>query len=90
MVVSSNGAQMGVRASARGLKAGEFLLAATIDRAATMHAKTLYLLTNRQCEAAIYLYEKLGFRHDAEIMEKYGSRYERCDVAMRYCGQPNE
>ena len=81
--------KMGVRASARGLKAGEFLLAATIDRAATMHAKTLYLLTNSRCEAAIHLYEKLGFRHDAEIMEKYGSRYERCDVAMRYCGKPN-
>ncbi|MBW8077676.1 MAG: GNAT family N-acetyltransferase [Gallionella sp.] len=78
--------KMGVRASARGLKAGEFLLAATIERATAMHAKTLYLLTNRRCEAAIHLYEKLGFRHDAEIMEKYGSRYARCDVAMRYRG----
>jgi DNA-binding MarR family transcriptional regulator len=78
--------KMGVRASARGLKAGEFLLAATIERAASMHAKTLYLLTNRRCEAAIHLYEKLGFRHDAQIMEQYGSRYERCDVAMRYHG----
>ena len=81
--------KMGVCASARGLKAGEFLLAATIDRAAAMNAKTLYLLTNRRCEAAIHLYEKLGFRHDAEIMEKYGSRYERCDVALRYRGRPN-
>ncbi len=81
--------KMGVCASARGLKAGEFLLAATIDRAAAMNAKTLYLLTNRRCEAAIHLYEKLGFCHDAEIMEKYGSRYERCDVALRYRGRPN-
>jgi DNA-binding MarR family transcriptional regulator/GNAT superfamily N-acetyltransferase len=82
--------KMGVRARARGLKAGEFLLAATIERAATMHVKTLYLLTNRRCEAAIHLYEKLGFRHDAEIMEQYGSRYERCDVAMRYRGKLEE
>src|SRR5580700_4211054 len=76
--------KMGVRVSARGLKAGEFLLAAIIDRAKAMRAETLYLLTNRRCEAAIHLYEKLGFEHDAEIMAKYGSRYERCDVAMRY------
>jgi DNA-binding MarR family transcriptional regulator/N-acetylglutamate synthase-like GNAT family acetyltransferase len=78
--------KMGVLASARGLKAGEFLLAAIIDRAKTIGAETLYLLTNRRCEAAIHLYEKLGFQHDAEIMAKYGSRYERSDVAMRYKG----
>jgi N-acetylglutamate synthase-like GNAT family acetyltransferase/DNA-binding MarR family transcriptional regulator len=78
--------KMGVRASARGLKAGEFLLAAIIDRAKAMRAETLYLLTNKRCEAAIHLYEKLGFQHDAEIMAEYGSRYERCDVAMRYSG----
>jgi len=78
--------KMGVRASARGLKAGEFLLSAMIDRAKAMHAETLYLLTNKRCEAAIHLYEKAGFRHDAEIMARYGSRYERCDVAMRYRG----
>jgi N-acetylglutamate synthase-like GNAT family acetyltransferase/DNA-binding MarR family transcriptional regulator len=78
--------KMGVRACARGLKAGEFLLSAMLDRAKTMGAKTLYLLTNKKCESAIHLYEKLGFQHDAEIMEKYGARYERCDVAMRYRG----
>jgi N-acetylglutamate synthase-like GNAT family acetyltransferase/DNA-binding MarR family transcriptional regulator len=78
--------KMGVLASARGLKAGEFLLAAIIDRAKTMGVETLYLLTNRRCEAAIHLYEKLGFQHDAEIMARYGSRYERSDVAMRYTG----
>lgn len=76
--------KMGVRASARGLKAGEFLLAATIARAQAMQADPLYLLTNARCEAAIHLYEKLGFRHDAQIMAKYGARYARCDVAMRY------
>ena len=78
---------MGVRESARGLKAGEFLLAAVIQRAEELGADTLYLLTNARCAAAIHLYEKLGFQHDAEIMAKYGARYERCDVAMRYVGQ---
>jgi DNA-binding MarR family transcriptional regulator/N-acetylglutamate synthase-like GNAT family acetyltransferase len=76
--------KMGVRASARGLKAGEFLLGAAIDRAQAMHADPLYLLTNARCQAAIHLYEKLGFHHDAQIMAQYGARYARCDVAMRY------
>lgn len=78
--------KMGVRETARGLKAGEFLLEAMIARAQAMGADTLYLLTNHACEAAIHLYEKLGFVHDAGIMAEYGARYERCDVAMRYTG----
>lgn len=77
--------KMGVRETARGLKAGEFLLAAIIQRALTLDANPLYLLTNKRCEAAIHLYEKLGFKHDADIMARYGARYERCNVAMRYC-----
>ena len=79
--------KMGVRETARGMKAGEFLLAAVIQRAKALSADPLYLLTNAKCAAAIHLYEKLGFQHDAEIMAKYGARYERCDVAMRYVGQ---
>ncbi|MEH3037324.1 MAG: bifunctional helix-turn-helix transcriptional regulator/GNAT family N-acetyltransferase [Sphingomonas adhaesiva] len=78
--------KMGVRASARGLKAGEFLLHATIARAREMGADPLYLLTNARCAAAIHLYEKAGFRHDADIMATYGARYARCDVAMRHVG----
>lgn len=78
--------KMGVRETARGLKAGEFLLAATIARARAMEARLLYLLTNAKCAAAIHLYEKLGFAHDAGIMRDYGARYERCNVAMRYTG----
>ena len=79
--------KMGVLESARGLKAGEFLLAAIIERGVRMGAEPLYLLTNARCEAAIHLYEKLGFQHDAEIMRTFGARYERCDVAMRYVGR---
>lgn len=80
--------KMGVRESARGLKAGEFLLAAVIERANDLGADPLYLLTNAKCAAAIHLYEKLGFQHDAEIMAEYGARYERCNVAMRYVDPP--
>jgi len=79
--------KMGVRETARGLKAGEFLLEAVIARAQSMGAAKLYLLTNHICEAAIHLYEKVGFVHDAQIMADYGARYERCDVAMLYTGR---
>jgi N-acetylglutamate synthase-like GNAT family acetyltransferase len=76
--------KMGVREELRGLKAGEFLLRALIDRARDLAPDTLFLLTSSKCQAAIHLYEKAGFVHDAAIMEQYGATYARCDVAMRY------
>jgi N-acetylglutamate synthase-like GNAT family acetyltransferase len=76
--------KMGVLESARGRKAGEFLLEAMIDRARKLGARKLYLLTNKKCAAAVHLYEKLGFVHDTGIMQDYGSRYDRCDVAMSF------
>lgn len=76
--------KMGVLDSMRGQKAGEHLLAATLTRAEERGIDTLFLLTNHTCEAAIHLYEKLGFVHDPDIMARYGCSYERCDVAMRY------
>jgi len=80
--------KMGVRESARGRKAGEFLLAETIARARRMKAngtlEEFFLLTNKKCSAAIHLYEKLGFQHDDKIMQRFGVRYARCDVAMSF------
>lgn len=76
--------KMGVLKKARGLHAGEFLLKAAIKKARDLGVKNLYLLTNKKCEAAIHLYEKHGFQHDSETMRRFGSEYERCDVAMRY------
>lgn len=76
--------KMGVRQSARGRKAGEYLLRALIARAQTVAIEPFFLLTNTRCAAAIHLYEKAGFQHDAEIMDRFGARYERCNVAMRY------
>jgi DNA-binding MarR family transcriptional regulator/N-acetylglutamate synthase-like GNAT family acetyltransferase len=88
LMVSKDGwvelTKMGVSKSARGLKVGEFLLAKTLERAASLGMDKVYLLTNRKCAAAIHLYEKLGFQHDAEIMRLFGARYERCDVAMAF------
>lgn len=88
LMVSKDGwvelTKMGVLQSARGLKAGEYLLAKTLERAASLGMDKVYLLTNRKCAAAIHLYGKLGFVHDAEIMAMFGARYERCDVAMSY------
>jgi DNA-binding MarR family transcriptional regulator/ribosomal protein S18 acetylase RimI-like enzyme len=78
--------KMGVLESARGRKAGAFLLDAMIRRAGRLGARRLYLLTNSRCEAAIHLYEKAGFQHDAGIMAEFGRRYARCDVAMLYRG----
>jgi DNA-binding MarR family transcriptional regulator/N-acetylglutamate synthase-like GNAT family acetyltransferase len=76
--------KMGVLESARGRKAGEFLLKAVIARAERLGAKRLYLLSNRKSAAAVHLYEKLGFAHDAGIMAEFGARYERSNVAMLY------
>ena len=48
----------------------------------------LYLLTNARCEAAIPLYEPVGFQHDADILARFRTRYARADVAMRYAPNP--
>jgi len=76
--------KMGVLDKARGKKAGEFLLEAIIARAHAIGCDRLYLLSNAKSAAAVHLYEKLGFVHDAGIMEEFGKRYERCNVAMLY------
>jgi DNA-binding MarR family transcriptional regulator/ribosomal protein S18 acetylase RimI-like enzyme len=80
--------KMGVSGVARGRKVGEALLAGVIARACQLAAAgtltELYLLTNTKSAAAIHLYEKLGFVHSEAIMARFGRRYERCNVAMRF------
>ena len=46
--------------------------------------QNLYLLTIKNCQAAIHLYEKSGFVHSADVKNEFGSMYERCNVAMKY------
>jgi DNA-binding MarR family transcriptional regulator/GNAT superfamily N-acetyltransferase len=79
--------KMGVLKKARGLKIGEALLQHVIRSAPALGARNLYLLTNSKCQPAIHLYRKNGFVDDAAIMARYGAKYERCDVAMRYAGR---
>lgn len=76
--------KMGVLEKARGRGAGQLVLETALAHASTMNIDTLYLLTSSKCRAAIALYERLGFEHDADIMKTYGAAYARCDVAMRY------
>jgi DNA-binding MarR family transcriptional regulator/GNAT superfamily N-acetyltransferase len=76
--------KMAVLESARGQKIGETLLEHVIDKVSELNIKNLYLLTNKICAPAIHLYLKAGFVHDEEIMQRYASKYDRCDVAMRY------
>jgi DNA-binding MarR family transcriptional regulator/ribosomal protein S18 acetylase RimI-like enzyme len=78
--------KMAVLSEARGRGAGEFLLRATIERAFAMGAERLFLLTNSKSQAAIRMYERNGFVHDAELLARAGGEYERCDIAMRYAG----
>ena len=76
--------KMGVLKSARGLKIGEILLQHVLNEAQSLGIKKLFLLTNSKCESAIHLYEKNGFVHDKTIMQDYGQKYARCNVAMSY------
>ncbi len=76
--------KMGVLEKARGKKIGETLLAYVIREANKMNIDNLYLLTNRDCKAAIHLYEKYGFQHDEKTMNLFSGKYARSDVAMRY------
>ena len=79
--------KMGVTDAARGQGAGALLLRGLIDAAAAMPGlEVLYLLTSRRCDAAIGLYERAGFVHDAAILARFGGDYARCDVAMRWPG----
>jgi ribosomal protein S18 acetylase RimI-like enzyme len=79
--------KMAVVPEAQGRGAGEALLRAGIARAFELGCDRLFLLTNRKSAAAIRLYERNGFVHDAELLASAGGEYARCDVAMRYVGK---
>lgn len=82
--------KMGVLPEARGRGVGEALLNAAIAKAFALGARHLFLLTNSKSEAAIRMYLRAGFAHDAGILASAGSEYARCDVAMRYIGRGAE
>ena len=78
--------KMAVAPEAQGRGIGEALLRAGIAKAFELGAERLFLLTNSKSQAAIRLYERNGFVHDAQLLASAGGEYARCDVAMRYAG----
>jgi N-acetylglutamate synthase-like GNAT family acetyltransferase len=76
--------KMGVSNKSRGEGAGRALLKKTLKRAEELGSRSLFLLTNKNCEAAIHLYRELGFKDSEEIRLKYGPSYQRCNLGMIY------
>ena len=72
-------AKMGVLEGYQGLKIGRKLGEAIIQKAKEKGAKKVVLETNGKLEAALRLYQKLGFREDGCPP---ASPYDRCDVQL--------
>jgi len=73
-------AKMTVSESIRGRGLGRRLLQFAIDEARRMSARRLYLESNTRAEAAVHLYEQLGFRHLPA--PDHESKYARANVFM--------
>jgi GNAT superfamily N-acetyltransferase len=73
-------AKMTVSESARGRGVGRQLLQFAIEEARRMGAHRLYLESNTKAEAAVHLYEQLGFRHLPAPAHE--SKYARANVFM--------
>lgn len=73
-------AKMTVAEEARGRGVGRMLLRFAIDMARKMGAARLYLESNTKAEAAVHLYEELGFRHLPGPAHE--SKYARANVFM--------
>ncbi|MEO9872749.1 GNAT family N-acetyltransferase [Ekhidna sp.] len=71
-------AKMAVSPEAQGQKIGWQIGNATIEKARSLDAKTVYLETNSILTPAINLYKKLGFQE----MNGKDSPYSRCNVQM--------
>lgn len=77
--------KMGVLQRARDRKVGEPLLLYALEQAAALpQIQRLFLLTSTKCQAAIHLYEKHGWKHDAAILNRFRHVYQRADVGMLY------
>jgi len=76
--------KMGVDENFRGLGAGKKLLDAAIDAWRQRGGARLFLESNSRLGRALGMYERAGFRRQADI--RPGSHYERADVYMVYEG----
>ena len=72
--------KMAVAPELRGRGAGRRLLAAAIDRARNLGARSLFLGSSTKLANAVHLYEALGFRHVPP--ERLHMPYARADVFM--------
>lgn len=72
--------KMGVTESAQGKGIGLALGKKILEIARDKAAKRVVLYTNSKLEAAVHLYEKLGFTHCKLECGSYG----RCDIKMEY------
>ncbi|HZZ39108.1 MAG TPA: GNAT family N-acetyltransferase [Acidobacteriaceae bacterium] len=73
-------AKMTVTESARGMGIGRRLLEFAIEEARRMSARRIYLESNTRAQAAVRLYERIGFRHLPGPL--HPSKYERANVFM--------
>jgi putative acetyltransferase len=73
--------KMTISPDLRGRGAGRTLLAAAIDHARHMGARSLFLGSSRKLANAVHLYESAGFQHVAP--ETIHMPYARADVFMR-------
>lgn len=71
-------AKMTVAESARGLKIGELLGVAALERARQLGAKRVFLLSNTKAYQAINLYFKLGFR----CVALESTEFKRANIQM--------
>lgn len=71
-------AKMTVAEKARGLKIGEKLCAAALDRARQLGAKRVFLYSNTKAYQAINLYFKLGFR----VVGLDSQEFKRANIQM--------
>lgn len=77
--------KMAVSEKYQGLRMGEKLARAVINKFLSFNSGTLFLETNSKLIPAIKLYEKLGFLHQENT--KDGSHYNRADVYMIYANK---
>ena len=72
-------AKMGVSEAHQGKKIGRKLAEAILGKAKVLGAKKVYLESSQKLEAALALYEKLGFRPDPSLIV---DPYSRCNVQL--------
>jgi putative acetyltransferase len=73
--------KMAVTEKFQGLKIGERLALAAINKAKSLGGKSIFLETNSKLLPAIKLYKKLGFEHKAYPKCK-SEHYQRADTYM--------